>query len=167
MAEMKLLHIGGVDRAASDGGTFLVVNPSTGEELYEVAHATTADVDDAVVEADAAFRDGRWRSIPARERARILNRAAGMLAERIDDFARMETQQIGRTLREMKAQLKRLPEWLEYFAAVAQTNEGTSPDFGAGHLNVVTRVPLGVAGLITPWNHPLLITMKKIGRAHV
>lgn len=165
MAEMKLLHIGGVDRAASDGGTFLVVNPSTGEDLYEVAHATTADVDDAVVEADAAFRDGRWRSTPARERARILNRAAGMLAERIDDFARMETQQIGRTLREMKAQLKRLPEWLEYFAAVAQTTEGTSPDFGVGHLNVVTRVPLGVAGLITPWNHPLLITMKKVSVA--
>ena len=165
MTEQRLLHIGGKERASSNGGTFLVTNPSTGEALYEVAHATAADVDDAVAEADQAFRDGRWRSISARERARVLNRAAAMLAERIDEYARMETLQIGRTLREMRAQLKRLPEWLEYFAAVAQTRQGSSPDFGADHLNVVKRVPLGVAGLITPWNHPLLITMKKVSVA--
>src|SRR5690606_39329999 len=79
--------------------------------------------------------------------------------------ARLETLQIGRTLREMRAQLKRLPEWLEYFAAVARTSQGSSPDFGADHLNVVRRVPLGVAGLITPWNHPLLISMKKVSVA--
>ena len=165
MTEQRLLHIGGEERAASDGATFLVTNPSTGEALYEVAHATAADVDDAVVEADRAFRDARWRSVSARERARVLNRAAALLAERIDEYARMETLQIGRTLREMRAQLKRLPEWLEYFAAVAQTRQGSSPDFGAGHLNVIRRVPLGVAGLITPWNHPLLITMKKVSVA--
>jgi acyl-CoA reductase-like NAD-dependent aldehyde dehydrogenase len=103
--------------------------------------------------------------MPAQERARILNRAAALLAERIDDYARLETLQIGRTLREMRAQLKRLPEWLEYFAAVARTSQGSSPDFGADHLNVVRRVPLGVAGLITPWNHPLLISMKKVSVA--
>ena len=103
----------------------------------------------------------RWQPVT---RARILNRAAALLAERIDEYARLETLQIGRTLREMRAQLKRLPEWLEYFGALAQTHEGTSPDFGADHLNVVRRVPLGVIGLITPWNHPLLITMKKVLR---
>jgi acyl-CoA reductase-like NAD-dependent aldehyde dehydrogenase len=65
----------------------------------------------------------------------------------------------------MRAQLGRLPEWLEYFGAVAQSAEGTVPDFGPGYLNVVHRVPLGVAGLITPWNHPLLITMKKLSAA--
>ena len=165
MVETRLLHIAGADVAASDGATFLVRNPATGEDLYEVAHATAADVDAAVRAAGLAFADGRWRGIPARERARILNRAAGMLAERIDEFARLETLQVGRTLREMRAQLRRLPEWLEYFGAVAQTSQGTSPDFGPGHLNVVQRVPLGVAGLITPWNHPLLITMKKVSVA--
>jgi acyl-CoA reductase-like NAD-dependent aldehyde dehydrogenase len=165
VAEKLLLHIAGKDVPASDGGTFLVRNPATGELLYEVAHATPADVDAAVSAARAAFDDQRWRGIRARDRARILNRAAGLLAERIDEYARLETRQIGRTLREMRAQLKRLPEWLEYFGAVAQTSEGTAPDFGPGHLNVVRRVPLGVAGLITPWNHPLLITMKKVSAA--
>ncbi|HEY0249232.1 MAG TPA: aldehyde dehydrogenase family protein [Gryllotalpicola sp.] len=165
MTEDILLHIDGVDAPASDGGTFIVSSPVTGEPLYTVAHGTAEDVDRAVRAARAAFDDGRWRGMPARERARILNRAAALLAERIDEYARLETLQIGRPLREMRAQLRRLPEWLEYFGAVAQTAEGTAPDFGAGHLNVVRRVPLGVAGLITPWNHPLLITMKKVAAA--
>lgn len=165
MSELRLLHIGGEQVQASDGGTFEVRNPATREHLFDVAHATAADVDSAVTAAREAFDDARWRGMPARERARILNRAATLLSERIDQYARLETLQIGRPLREMRAQLKRLPEWLEYFAAVAQTSEGTSPDFGADHLNVVRRVPLGVAGLITPWNHPLLISMKKISVA--
>jgi len=165
MPERLLLHIDGKDVPASDGATFPVCNPASGEKLYDVAHATPADVDTAVKVARTAFDDQRWRGIRPRDRARILNTAAGLLEERIDEYARLETLQIGRTLREMRAQLRRLPEWLEYFGAVAQTSEGTVPDFGAGHLNVVRRVPLGVAGLITPWNHPLLITMKKVSAA--
>jgi len=165
MAESILLHIDGEDVPASDGGVFTVTNPATGEPLYDVANGTADDIDRAVGAARAAFDDRRWRGIPARDRARVLNRAAGLLAERIDEYAQLETLQIGRTLREMRAQLKRLPEWLEYFGAVAQTSQGTSPDFGPGHLNVVRRVPLGVIGLITPWNHPLLITMKKVAVA--
>jgi phenylacetaldehyde dehydrogenase len=159
------LHVDGTDRPGSDGETFTVANPFDGTPVAEVAVATPADVDAAVGAARRAFDDRRWRGTPARERARVLNRAAGLLADRIDELAALETRQIGRPLREMRAQLRRLPEWLEYFGAVAQTAEGTVPDFGAGHLNVVRRVPLGVAGLITPWNHPLLITMKKLSVA--
>ncbi|PFG39037.1 acyl-CoA reductase-like NAD-dependent aldehyde dehydrogenase [Georgenia soli] len=162
MAETVQLHIDGADVPAADGGTFVVRNPATGAHLFDVAHATADDVDTAVTAARTAFADGRWRDMRPRDRARILNRAAGLLADRVDEYARLETLQIGRTLREMRAQLSRLPEWLEYFGAVAQTAEGTVPEFGGGHLNIVRRVPLGVAGLITPWNHPLLITMKKV-----
>lgn len=165
MTETLLLRIDGKDVAASDGATFAVTNPATGDHLYDVAHATPGDVNTAVAAARTAFDDQRWRGIRPRERARVLNRAAGLLGERIDAYARLETLQIGRPLREMRAQLARLPEWLEYFGAVAQTAEGSVPDFGAGYLNVVHRVPLGVAGLITPWNHPLLITMKKLSAA--
>lgn len=159
------LWIDGKERPADDGGEFDVRNPATGESIYRVAHATAADVDSAVRAARDAFDDGRWRAMRARDRARILNRAAGILADRVDEYARLETSQIGRPLREMRAQLARLPEWLEYFGAVAQTSEGQVPDFGGAYLNVVRRVPLGVAGLVTPWNHPLLITMKKLAAA--
>lgn len=165
MAEKILLHIDGQKVPASDGAVFNVVNPATGDELYEIAHATAEDVDTAIAAGQHAFDDGRWRDVPARERARVLNQAASLLAGRIDELARLETVQIGRTLREMRAQLRRLPEWLEYFGAVAQTSEDTAPNFGAEHLNVVRRAPLGVVGLITPWNHPLLITMKKASAA--
>ena len=165
MIDPLLLHIDGKQVPAADGGTFAVANPATGEHLCDVAHAGAADVDAAVAAARAAFEDRRWSGMRPRDRARILNRAAALLAERIDEYARLETLQIGRPLREMRAQLRRLPEWLEYFGAVAQSAEGTVPEFGGDHLNVVRRVPLGVAGLITPWNHPLLITMKKLSAA--
>jgi phenylacetaldehyde dehydrogenase len=160
-----MLHIDGKQVPAADGATFPLNNPATGEHLGEVANAGAADVDAAVGAARSAFEDRRWSGMRPRDRARILNRAAALLADRIDEYARLETLQIGRPLREMRAQLRRLPEWLEYFGAVAQSAEGTAPEFGTGYLNVVRRVPLGVAGLITPWNHPLLITMKKLSAA--
>ncbi|MDX3849210.1 aldehyde dehydrogenase family protein [Streptomyces sp. AK02-01A] len=162
MPDTLPLRIDGKDVPAADGATFAVHNPATGDHLFDVAHANAADVDAAVTAAKTAFEDRRWQGMRARDRARVLNRAAAELDHRIDEFARLETLQIGRPLREMRAQLSRLPEWLEYFGAVAHSAEGTVPDFGEGYLNVVHRVPLGVAGLITPWNHPLLITMKKL-----
>lgn len=65
----------------------------------------------------------------------------------------------------MKAQLARLPEWFEYFGALIRTHEGTVPPFLGSYVNYVQRVPLGVCGLITPWNHPMLIAVKKIAPA--
>ncbi|GAA4979010.1 aldehyde dehydrogenase [Actinopolymorpha pittospori] len=165
MVDKLLLHLGGEDVPAADGATFQVASPTSGEVLFEVAHATPSDVDHAVGLARQAFQDRRWSAQRPRDRARVLDRAAGLLADRIDELARLETLQIGRPIREMRSQLRRLPEWLEYFGALAQSAEGTMPDFGPEHVNVVRRVPLGVAGLITPWNHPLLITMKKVAAA--
>lgn len=165
MSEKLLLHINGKDQPSRDGATFEVRNPTTNALLFEVANATQEDVNEAIEVAREAFNDRRWWGMRPRDRARILNRAAATLADRIDEFASLESSQTGRTLREMRSQLRRLPEWLEYFGALSQTIEGASPDFGSGHVNVVQRVPLGVAGLITPWNHPLLISMKKISVA--
>ena len=105
MARPVLLHIDGQEAPAADGATFEVRNPATGDHLYDVAHAAAADVDAAVRAASAAFDDGRWRGMRPRDRARILNRAAALLADRVDEYARLETLQIGRTLREMRAQL--------------------------------------------------------------
>ena len=163
--EQLLLHIDGHDEPASDGATIGLVSPATGSQLGSMAHATAEDVDRAVTAARRAFDDQRWRGQAPRDRARVLNAAAHLLQERVDEYAQLETDQIGRPIREMRAQLRRLPEWLEFFGAVAQTDRGVVPDIGRDHLNVVRRVPLGVAGLITPWNHPLLITMKKVAAA--
>lgn len=159
------LHIDGQDRAAATGSTFGVENPADRRTICEVADASPEDVAAAVDAAATAFADGRWSGRSGGERAKILQRAADRLADRLDELAEAETMQIGRPLREMRAQLQRVPEWLEYFGAVARTFEGNIPDFGGQHVNYVQRVPIGVAGLITPWNHPLLITMKKLSAA--
>jgi acyl-CoA reductase-like NAD-dependent aldehyde dehydrogenase len=158
-------HIDGRDEQAAGGATFELRNPATGERLADVAACTAGDVDRAVEAARRAFEDGRWARRAPAERHRILMAAAALLRERVPELALWETLQIGRPLREMRAQLARIPEWLEYYGAVAHTTEGDVPQFGGSHVNLVTRRPLGVAGLITPWNHPLLITMKKLAAA--
>ena len=88
-----------------------------------------------------------------------------MLKEVVGDIAMMESVQSGRPIREMNAQLQRLPHWLEYNAALIRTVEGGVPPFEGRYINYVRRVPLGVVGQITPWNHPLLIALKKAAPA--
>lgn len=102
----------------------------------------------------------------ARDRGRILNKAAEVLRERMPELAMIESLSTGRCIREMNAQLGRVPEWLEYHSALAQSMEGSLPPFSdPDHLCYLRRVPLGVCGLITPWNHPLLIANKKVAVA--
>lgn len=159
------LIIDGHEQPAASGATFDVENPTTTETAFTVADGDAGDVNRAVEVARAAFDDGRWSRQRGRDRARTLTRAADLLRGRTDDLAALETVQIGRPVRELRAQLSRAPEWFEYTASLAQTMGGEVPDFGRGHVNYVVRRPLGVAGLITPWNHPLLILMKKISMA--
>ena len=94
-----------------------------------------------------------------------MHRAAELLAGRLNDLITIEVEQIGRPRREMTAQLGRLPEWFRYFGAIARTHEDTVPPFGGNFLNYTRRVPLGVVGHVTPWNHPLLILTKKVAPA--
>jgi len=141
-----------------------VENPATGEIISRVASCSKEDVNEAVASSSKAF--ALWSKMHASERGRILNKAAAIMRDRIDSLAEMETLQTGRCLREYKAQLSRVPEWLEYHAALGLTMEGQSPPFtDEDHLAYVKRVPLGVCALITPWNHPLLIANKKISVA--
>lgn len=164
-AEVYPLFIDGEEHYAVDEHFFNVEDPATGHVAFRASDAGESDVADAIRSARTAFADGRWSGLSGRERARILNRAAAMLADSVEHLAELETCQIGRPVREMRAQLQRLPEWLEYFASVSQTIEGRVPEVDGGHINYVRRVPIGVAALITPWNHPLLILMKKLSAA--
>lgn len=155
--------IGGRPADAASGATLEVENPATGEVIATVAAGDAADVSAAVVAAQRAQQI--WGMWPAAERAAVLERFARLMRERLEDFVVMEVQQIGRAIREMRAQLARLPEWFEYFAAVARTEEGRVHPFSGSYLNYTQRRPLGVMGLITPWNHPMLILTKKLAPA--
>lgn len=157
------LYIDGQAVPATSGRTFLVDNPANGEVIAEVAEAETSDVDVAVAAAARAFAE--WGRSSGEERDRILRNAAAILTRRLPEFVRLEVEQTGRPRREMAAQLARLPEWYEYFGAIARTYENSVPPFGDTYLNYTRRVPLGVVGHITPWNHPLLILTKKVAPA--
>ena len=152
--------IGGERRPAQSGRVFAVRDPHDGTLVAEVAEGDAVDVDEAVAAAEHAAP--RWGATQGAERGECLHRAAEVLARRLPELVELEISQIGRPRREMAAQLARLPEWFRYFGAVARTREDTVPPFGGNFLNYTRRVPLGVVGHITPWNHPLLILTKKV-----
>lgn len=154
------MYISGAFVPSASGREIAVRNPKNGALVGRVAEGDAADIEAAVAAAEAAFPT--WSGLSGAERGDILNRAAAILTRRLPEIVGIEVDQIGRPRREMAAQLARLPEWFSYFGAVARTHEDTVPPFGAGYLNYTRRVPLGVVGHVTPWNHPLLILTKKV-----
>lgn len=157
------LWLGGGETAALSGDVFAVENPATRETICHAARAHADDVERAVDAAKKSRLD--WARYSGEQRAAVLRRAAGHLRDRLPELTDAEVAQTGRPVREMRAQLTRLPEWYEYFAAIAETHEDSVPPFGPQHLNYTRRVPLGIVGLVTPWNHPLLILTKKVAPA--
>eukprot|EP01035_Chromulina_nebulosa_P025270 gene25270-32976_t len=145
--------------------TFPVFAPATNEQLCHVIAADKHLTDIAIRNCHDTFVSGVWSRADVRYRAKILQQIADNLRKQIPVLAKLEVAQTGRAIREMNAQLGRLPEWFEYFAAVIRTHEGTVPPFLGPYVNYVRRVPLGVCGLLTPWNHPMLIAIKKIAPA--
>lgn len=115
--------------------------------------------------AHAAFRAGTWSRSPPHQRADVLDRAAALLAEHLPALIDLEVRQTGRAVREMCAQVPSLVRWFRYYAALLRTeHRAVLPTVGRLH-NWVDRVPLGVVALVTPFNHPLLIAVKKIAPA--
>lgn len=157
------LFIAGEFVTAQSGRSFSVLQPWDGRKIADVAEGGPEDVDAAVAAAGEAF--GVWGEMPAGARASVLEKAAQILARRLPEVVELEVSQTGRPVREMRAQLARLPEWFTYFAAVARTSEDRVHPFGGPYLNYSRRLPLGVVGLVTPWNHPLLILTKKLAPA--
>ena len=161
------LWLDGAPAEAIDGATLPVEDPSTGELFATTALGSEADVAAAVASAKACHEKGEWRRMGARGRGRILRSAADKLRAKLPSLVELETRSTGRARREYEAQLGRVPEWLEYHASLAESMEGSVPPFSdaTDHLAIVRRRPLGVCGLITPWNHPLLIATKKVAVA--
>lgn len=154
-----------LDAASTSRETFSVINPANGTELCKVAAASAEDVNETIKYAQLAHETGIWSKMPAVTRSKVLSKLARILESRIQEIAEIETRQTGRALREMKAQLGRLPDWLDYYAALLRTHESYVAPTQGKLLNYVQRVPLGVVAQITPFNHPLLIAVKKIAPA--
>ena len=159
-------HIGGQWVAPAAGEYFESTNPATGAPLYTAARGDAADVARAVRAARTAFEDPRWRDLSQTRRGHLLRRLGDLIGEHADELARMETQDNGKLLREMRGQLTTLPEYYWYYAGLADKIQGdVIPTSDRRVLNYTTREPLGVVGAITPWNSPLTLTTSKLAPA--
>lgn len=127
--------------------------------------ASAEDVDYAVNHAHKVFKSGVWSKAPRHTRADVLDKAAELLGKKLSELIPLEVRQTGRAIREMQAQVPSLVQWFKYYAAVLRTEERpVLPTMGKLH-NWLERVPLGVVVHITPFNHPLLIAVKKLAPA--
>ena len=159
----KGLFYGGAFHAASDIGEIVVMNPAKGVRFTTVPEATAQDVTAAVSAARAAFAG--WAGLDAFDRSKHLLAFADVVRQNIPLLAVLEATVTGRSLREMNAQMGRIPEWLEYFAGIALGLEGESNVVKGGYVTLTHYEPLGPVALLTPWNHPVLILMKKLAAA--
>jgi betaine-aldehyde dehydrogenase len=144
-----------------------VHDPATGEQIAEVADGTADDARRAVAAARAAFERGDWsRAIPG-ERAAVLERLAGLLEERADDVARLESRNTGKPLKFSSAfDVPLTVDNLRFFATAARNLEGKATgDYLGGYESTIRREPLGVTAAITPWNYPLNMAAWKVGPA--
>jgi betaine-aldehyde dehydrogenase len=144
-----------------------VHDPATGEPLAEVADASAADALRAVAAARAAYERGDWSRIPPGERAAVLDRMAGLLEQRADEFARTESRNTGKPLKFSSAfDLPLTVDNLRFFAAAARNLEGkASGEYLEGLTSTIRREPIGVCASIVPWNYPLNMAAWKLGPA--
>ena len=159
------LVIGGELRDAADGATFDVNEPSTGELLTTVAKAGNADVDAALAVATREFELGSWRRTNATERGRVLLRIAARLRERAEDFAVAESRNSGHPIGNSRWEANAAADVFEFFAGAANKHYGQVIPVQDSGLDFAVREPVGVCGLIVPWNFPLLITTWKVAPA--
>lgn len=160
----KGLLIGGQWRDASDGATYDVENPATGEVIATLASGTS---DDARAAMDAACAvQTEWAATPARERSNILRRAFDLVQERKEDFATLMTLEMGKPLAEARGEVVYGGEFLRWFSEEAVRDYGRYAPTPEGNLRMLTvRKPVGPCLLITPWNFPLAMGTRKVAPA--
>ncbi|AKB78034.1 Aldehyde dehydrogenase [Methanosarcina horonobensis HB-1 = JCM 15518] len=158
--EYKLL-IGGESRDSSTGKTFDDINPATLENLATVQVAGAEDVDRAVEAAEKGFRV--WSDIPAPRRADVLFRAARILQERKEELAVLMTEEMGKVLPEARGDVQEAIDITTYAAGEGRRmfGETTTSELKDKFCMTVLR-PIGVVGMITPWNFPIAIPSWKI-----
>jgi len=160
----KQLFIGGKWRDAEGGKTLDVEDPSTGQTIAAVADASVADGRAALDAAVAA--QGEWARTPPRDRGEILRKAFELVTERLDDLALLMTLEMGKPLKESKAEIGYAAEFFRWFSEEAVRISGrysVSPN-GATRL-LTMKQPVGPCLMITPWNFPLAMGTRKIGPA--
>jgi betaine-aldehyde dehydrogenase len=162
--EKKLL-IDGKQVDASTGKTRQLMNPSNGNPLAEVAEASADDMNLAVEAAHRAFYEGPWRNMNSRERTSLLLKISQLIRKNADELARLESSNVGKPIRESEDEVQLAANCFEYYAGVINKIGGQTIPVAAPGVSMTFREPIGVCGLIVPWNFPIAITSWKIAPA--
>ncbi len=149
--------IGGEWRDSESGATFLDTNPARDTDVIGAfARSTIRDLDAAITAAQKAFP--AWRATPAPERGEIILRAALLLEQHREELSRLLTREMGKVLKEARGDLQTAIDFGKYLAAEGRRAEGaTVPSALRDKFCLTVREPIGVVGIITPWNFPLAI----------
>src|SRR6185295_13120488 len=147
--------------AASMAATFELIEPATGARLTTVPEATRDDADRAVRAADRAFTKGGWRNTHPRERGRVLLRLASLIRDNAEELARTETRNVGKPIRESRDEVGLAADCFEYYAGTTNKVGGQTIPGNPNGVLMTFREPVGVCGIIVPWNFPIAITSWK------
>jgi len=156
--------IGGAWVAPAGGQTLPLMNPSTGEQIGEIARGQEADVDAAIDAARRAF-EGGWARTPAAERGRILMRLGKLVEGRVEALARLEALDVGKPLKQARADALALARYCEFYGGAADKLMGESIPYLDGYTVYTLREPHGVTAHIVPWNYPMQIIWRSVGAA--
>lgn len=158
--------IDGSYRPAMSGQTFASVNPATGETLAEIAACGAEDVELAVTKARAAFDDGRWSRLHPSERKAVLIRLAKLITRNARELAVMESLDSGKTIYDCETvDVPETINCLKWHAELIDKIYDQVSPASDNHIAMVLREPIGVVGLVLPWNFPLLMLAWKFGPA--
>lgn len=158
------LIIGG-EEVAGSAPLLELENPATAQVFAWCHSADASDIDAAVKNARAAFDSGVWATMPIHERARILGKFGDLMARDMDELYRLETTNNGRPITETKAQITRLPEWYRYNAALLLASRDSVVPMAGPYHSYTSRFPIGVVGILSSFNHPLMIASKSLAPA--
>ena len=139
-----------------------VLNPATEETIAELPEVGVEDTDEAVARARAAFP--AWRAVAPADRARLLRRLASLVEEHAEELARIESQNVGKPISGARGEIGMVAEVFHFYAGAVDKHHGETIPV-AGGVDMTFREPLGVVGLIVPWNFPLNIASWKLGPA--
>ncbi|MBL8268066.1 MAG: aldehyde dehydrogenase family protein [Steroidobacter sp.] len=159
------LLIGGAWLQAASGKTLPVLDPATGEQIAEAPAGEKADIDHAVAAARRAFDNDAWMGLGNAARARIMLRIADIIEASVERIAQIETADNGMPLQFSRLLVANAAETFRYFAGWATKIHGTTSDFSSPAMEVLAytrREPVGVAGLIIPWNSPFSFACSKL-----
>ena len=159
------LYIGGQDVPGTRGARSELLDPATNRPFAQAAVGSKDDARAAMEVADRAFRESGWAADDGARRGKALVRLATLLETRLEAFARLETQNMGKPLRESRGDIQYVVRTLEYFAGLADKVEGTTIPVPGSRLDYTLREPLGVTVHIAPWNYPLLLAVRSVAPA--